>query len=321
VRETPADLYLGLEDRRDRHARETTDPHEGGVLSSLDGEEAPALGAPSVLQTGETRGGLLDSHRTLQETHDARVCVHLCERTQVLFPPLTEAQARGEKFRHSTRVGRISPHQSRLPATCCAERGRFRARGPTVISWRIRDHVAKFRRVQPPSTVVSYNTSWPAEFELVAAFLRPVLPAGVQIEHVGSTSVPGLAAKAIIDVDLVVAAEVDVAGVIQAVSALGFVHRGDGGIPGREAFNTLGSLPYHHVYVVVAGSEAHRDHIDLREYLRRHPDQARGYAAEKRRLEHLLLTDREAYVVGKGPFITELLRRARSEHGSRHEHG
>jgi GrpB-like predicted nucleotidyltransferase (UPF0157 family) len=63
--------------------------------------------------------------------------------------------------------------------------------------------------------------------------------------------------------------------------------------------------------VVVRDSQPHRDHIDLRDYLRTHPDQAQWYAAEKRRLEHLLSTDQQAYVMGKGPVITELLRLAR----------
>lgn len=170
--------------------------------------------------------------------------------------------------------------------------------------------------MQPPSSVVDYDTSWPADFEAIAAFLRPAIPSGVQIEHVGSTSVPGLAAKPIIDLDLVVAAEDDLDDVLQAVSTLGFVHRGDGGVPGRQAFNTLGGLPYHHLYAVVAGSEAHRDHLDLLDYLRSHPEQARAYAAEKRRLEHLLRTDRDAYVIAKGPFITDLLRQARAERGT-----
>jgi GrpB-like predicted nucleotidyltransferase (UPF0157 family) len=166
--------------------------------------------------------------------------------------------------------------------------------------------------VQPPSSVVVYNETWPADFEAIAGFVRPVLPAGVRIEHVGSTSVPGLAAKPIIDLDVVVTTEAQVWETVAAIAELGYEHRGDGGIPGRQAFNALAGLPYHHLYVVVDGSEAHRDHIDLREYLRAHADEAHRYAAEKRRLEHLLATDREAYVIGKGPFISELLWRARS---------
>jgi GrpB-like predicted nucleotidyltransferase (UPF0157 family) len=124
-----------------------------------------------------------------------------------------------------------------------------------------------------------------------------------------------LSAKPIIDLDLVTTSDRLVEMTIQAVAVLGFEHRGDGGIPGRQAFNTLDWLPYQHLYVVVQGSEAHRDHIDLRDYLRTHPDQAVMYSAEKRRLEYLLATDRQAYVMGKGPFIGELLKRARQPYG------
>jgi GrpB-like predicted nucleotidyltransferase (UPF0157 family) len=165
--------------------------------------------------------------------------------------------------------------------------------------------------MDPPETVVAYDDDWPVHFEGIAERLRPVLPETTRIVHVGSTSVPGLCAKPIIDVDLVVRSGADVPLVIEALKPLGFEHRGDGGIPGREAFNTLEGWPYHHLYVVVEGAPPHRDHLDVRDYLRTHPAQAALYAEEKRRLEHLLATDQQAYVLGKGPIITELLRLAR----------
>jgi GrpB-like predicted nucleotidyltransferase (UPF0157 family) len=68
---------------------------------------------------------------------------------------------------------------------------------------------------------------------------------------------------------------------------------------------------YHHLYVVVAGSQPHRDHIDLRDYLRTHPAQAARYGGLKRRLAVLLKTDRSAYSKGKAEMISEFLRQAR----------
>lgn len=65
------------------------------------------------------------------------------------------------------------------------------------------------------------------------------------------------------------------------------------------------------MYVVAHGSPPYRDHVDLRDYLRTHPDQAQRYAAEKRRLAPLLHTDREAYVDGKAWLVRELLETAR----------
>jgi GrpB-like predicted nucleotidyltransferase (UPF0157 family) len=90
------------------------------------------------------------------------------------------------------------------------------------------------------------------------------------------------------------------------------VHRGDLGIAGREAFDCPPTGPYHHLYVVVDGSAAYRDHVDLRDHLREHPEDAARYAARKREVAHLLRSDREAYVRAKGDVIREILDRARA---------
>jgi GrpB-like predicted nucleotidyltransferase (UPF0157 family) len=130
------------------------------------------------------------------------------------------------------------------------------------------------------------------------------------VQHVGSTAVVGLAAKPIIDVDVVVSAPDGVLQVMADLEAVGYRHIGDQGIAGREAFIAPEALPEHHLYVVVENSPPHRDHIDLRDYLREHPDQATRYADEKKRA-HLLVTDREAYVEGKSWLVRDLLAAAR----------
>ena len=160
---------------------------------------------------------------------------------------------------------------------------------------------------------MDYDERWPEAFEAVRAHLWPAVePVAVRVEHVGSTAVPGLAAKPVIDVDVVVPDEEAVPRAVAALETLGHEHRGDLGIPGRQAFSSVPGLPEHHLYVVVLDSPAHRDHVDLRDYLRTHPEQAQRYALEKRRLAHLLATDREAYVDGKAWLVRELLLRARS---------
>jgi GrpB-like predicted nucleotidyltransferase (UPF0157 family) len=131
------------------------------------------------------------------------------------------------------------------------------------------------------------------------------------VEHVGSTAVPGLAAKPVIDIDVVVPDAAGVAPAVAGLTAAGYEHRGDQGIPGREAFAGGERLPEHHLYVVVRDSPPHRDHVDLRDHLRRRPDAVLRYAAEKRRLAPLLVTDREAYVEGKAWLVRELLGEAR----------
>ncbi len=101
------------------------------------------------------------------------------------------------------------------------------------------------------------------------------------------------------------------AAAISALEAAGYRHEGDQGIPGREAF----ALPpdavyYHHLYVVVEGNKAHRDHVVLRDHLRADAADRELYASRKRELAHLLTTDRTAYVDGKGALVEELIARA-----------
>jgi GrpB-like predicted nucleotidyltransferase (UPF0157 family) len=161
--------------------------------------------------------------------------------------------------------------------------------------------------------VVDHDEGWARDFQDIRARLWPAVAAvAVGVEHVGSTAVPGLAAKPVIDVDVVVAERGHVPSAVAALESLGYGHQGDLGIPGREAFSVLPGLPPHHLYVVVQGSPAHRDHVDLRDHLRAHPEDARRYAAEKRRLAPLLATDREAYVRGKAWLVAELLAAARA---------
>jgi GrpB-like predicted nucleotidyltransferase (UPF0157 family) len=105
-----------------------------------------------------------------------------------------------------------------------------------------------------PAVVVDYDPAWPAMFDAVRSRVWPaVAPIALAVEHVGSTAVPGLAAKPIIDVDVVVAAA-DVGRAVRALAALGYEDEGDLGVPGREALRAPATdLPYHHLYVVVAG--------------------------------------------------------------------
>ena len=76
--------------------------------------------------------------------------------------------------------------------------------------------------------------------------------------------------------------------------------------------NGRGSSLYNHLYVVVAGNEPHRDHMDLRDFLRTHPAEAARYGALKRQLAPLLAADRPVYADGKAEMITEFLRLARA---------
>jgi GrpB-like predicted nucleotidyltransferase (UPF0157 family) len=166
--------------------------------------------------------------------------------------------------------------------------------------------------VNIPAVVVAYDPQWPRQFERLRRQVDTAL-AGVEhvMVHIGSTAVPGLGAKPIIDLDVVVADQAAVAAAIGALAAAGWQHEGDLGVPGRDAFQPPPSTLYHHLYVVAHGSQAHRDHVDLRDFLRAHPGEAARYATLKHQLGPLLQTDRTAYVTGKADMIAELLTQAR----------
>jgi GrpB-like predicted nucleotidyltransferase (UPF0157 family) len=169
--------------------------------------------------------------------------------------------------------------------------------------------------MHPPAVVVDYDPKWPTMFGEIRSRVGPtVADLAASVEHVGSTAVSGLAAKPIIDVDIVVSDIGDVPLVLERLVAMGYVHQGDLGIAGREAFKPPPEGPYHHLYVVVEGSRPHRDHIDLRDYLREHPHEAQRYAVQKHQIAFLLATDRDAYVRAKNEIVEDLLKRARDPH-------
>jgi GrpB-like predicted nucleotidyltransferase (UPF0157 family) len=158
--------------------------------------------------------------------------------------------------------------------------------------------------------VGEYDPAWPEQFRVLARRAEGALgDVALAVEHVGSTSVPGLAAKPVVDLAVVVRRE-DVPRAIERLATLGYVHEGDKGIPGREAFRTPPGEAKHHLYVCIPESRGLRDHLVFRDYLRAHPDVAREYADLKRRLaaEHRYAP--EAYQLGKGPFIEAVMRRA-----------
>ena len=163
------------------------------------------------------------------------------------------------------------------------------------------------------AVVAEYDPQWPEVFRWLRDRLDAALAGVAHVtEHVGSTAVPGLDAKPIVDVDVVVPDQAAVGQAIDALAVAGWRHQGDLGIAGRAAFLPPADAAYHHLYVVVAGSQPHRDHIDFRDFLRTHPGRAARYGALKRQLAALLETDREAYVNGKAAMVAEFLREARA---------
>ena len=155
-----------------------------------------------------------------------------------------------------------------------------------------------------PVVVVDYDPDWPREFERLRARVARVLgDVAVGIEHVGSTAVPGLAAKPVIDLDVIVRSPPDVQTAIQRLASLGYEHEGDLGVPGREAFRWPAGEPRHHLYVCVDGSEPLREHLLFRDYLRSSPEAARLYGVTKKQAAMEFPNDRDAYSRAKGTLI------------------
>ncbi len=157
--------------------------------------------------------------------------------------------------------------------------------------------------------VVAYDPEWPRTFDHIRGYVESAVgDHALDIEHVGSTAVPGLPAKPIIDVDVIVR-PTEVAEAIRRLEDTGYVHEGDLGVPGREAFASPAGLPAHHLYVCPAGSPSLQAHLQFRDYLRTHPQAADESAALKRTLALQVGGDREAYAAGKSAFVEATLRR------------
>ncbi len=155
--------------------------------------------------------------------------------------------------------------------------------------------------------VAPYDPAWPTAFATVDTELSEAL-SGVPIraiEHIGSTAVPGLAAKPQIDVDVIVLRH-DLNAAIAALTAVDYHHRGDLGIPDRHAMRAPRGVSRRNVYVVVDGSVALRNHLAVRDALRADPVLRGRYSALKRRLA-AEVEDIGAYVEGKTDLLVGIL--------------
>jgi GrpB-like predicted nucleotidyltransferase (UPF0157 family) len=156
--------------------------------------------------------------------------------------------------------------------------------------------------------VLDYDPDWPRIFLQLRDHIWPsVQDVAVAIEHVGSTSVPGMAAKPVIDIDVVIPCSSDLPLVTQRLAVLGYQPRGDLGVEDREAFRKPENQPPHHLYVCVQNTLALRNHIAVRDYLRSHPTEATAYSELKKRLAERFQHERERYGQGKTDFILALL--------------
>jgi GrpB-like predicted nucleotidyltransferase (UPF0157 family) len=161
--------------------------------------------------------------------------------------------------------------------------------------------------------VLPYDPAWPFEFERIRERLVAALGTlCIGVEHVGSTSVPGLAAKPIIDLDVVISSRLVFPEVRGVLHALGYAHRGNLDIPGRESFAQPRGEFAHHLYVCSVDTPNLHDHLLLRDTLRARPDLRDRYAAAKRELAELHRHDIDAYIDGKSEVIAEAMAAGRA---------
>ena len=158
-----------------------------------------------------------------------------------------------------------------------------------------------------------YNPSWPVRFAEEAAAIQSVLMNGFPyiLEHVGSTAIPGLVAKPIIDIVLLVPDRERWPSLIEPLQRLGYVYWAEN--PDKsKMFFVKGMPPFgagrtHHVHVHIPANA--RAKVCFRDYLIEHPEEAMRYAALKRELAARFPTDRDAYTQGKAEFVREVLQK------------
>lgn len=171
--------------------------------------------------------------------------------------------------------------------------------------------------------LVAYNIRWPKMAELEINRLRETLPKSniLDIQHVGSTAIPGIQAKPIIDIQIAVESLNAIKQIaIDALKKLGYVYWYENPDPGRMFF-VKGMPPFgkkrsHHVHIVEPTSKHWQEKILFRDYLRSHPDVAREYENLKIALAEQHNYNREEYTNAKTQFINDILQKAKAEPNS-----
>lgn len=162
--------------------------------------------------------------------------------------------------------------------------------------------------------LIEYQREWPQQFEEEAQRITQVFGSNLTaIHHIGSTAVPGLLARPVIDILAEVSSLEKCDGDKSAMQFLGYEAMGTFGIPDRRYYRKFNAnrLRTHHLHVFPAGSDHVTRHLAFRDYLIAHPEKVHEYAALKRKLSAIDGGDWDSYVLGKEKFVqeTELLAR------------
>ena len=160
--------------------------------------------------------------------------------------------------------------------------------------------------------VEPYSAQWPEMFAQEERALRRALgPALEEIHHIGSTSVPGLAAKPVIDILVVAKSLAALDQCDDQMIALGYEPKGEFGIAGRRFYSKgADTQRTHHLHAFESTSPEVLKHLAFRDYLIAYPAAAQAYAELKQRLARQYRDDIEGYIAGKSSFIAESIERA-----------
>ncbi|MCA9995323.1 MAG: GrpB family protein [Anaerolineales bacterium] len=160
--------------------------------------------------------------------------------------------------------------------------------------------------------VVEPDARWPELFAEAAAWLQGVFGENfVRIHHIGSTAIPGIRAKPIIDMLLEVADIEQVDGLNEVLAAAGYVAYGEFGLAGRRYFpRTINGRRSHNLHIYQHDNPAIVRHLAFRDYMIAHPDEAQVYSELKASLAAQFQHDFEAYMDGKNVYIKEMEQRA-----------
>jgi GrpB-like predicted nucleotidyltransferase (UPF0157 family) len=169
--------------------------------------------------------------------------------------------------------------------------------------------------------IAPYNHQWKMDFDaLLGVYLVILEGARMDIQHVGSTAIPGLCAKPILDIDIIIDGEGLLPMITERLEMAGYDARGDQGIPGRYAFRQRdATVPWtnprrawtaHHLYVCLEGSLSLKNHLRFRDMLLANPSMVDAYGRFKMELVQRPGMDRASYTRAKTRFILDALSRA-----------
>jgi GrpB-like predicted nucleotidyltransferase (UPF0157 family) len=163
-------------------------------------------------------------------------------------------------------------------------------------------------------TVVPYDPHWPDLFRAEANELAEILGEEmVAIHHIGSTAIPGIHAKPIIDILVEVEDIERIDAFNQQMTKRGYLPKGEFGIRGRRFFmKGTEENRTHHVHVFQTGDPEFERHLAFRDYLRAHPEEAQAYSRLKQELARRFPHDIDSYMAGKNDWIKETERKAKA---------